>query len=192
MKVLGISGSHRKGNTDFLVKYALGKCEKSGLQTSFISLAEKDIGFCRDCDFCRKHDVCVIDDDLNPILEEMKKSDAIIVGSPVYFGGMTGKLKAVLDRTLPLRRQGLMLSKKIGGAISIGGSRNGGQELTIQNIHAWMLINEMIVVGDKGTAHFGGAVVGRNPGDAEKDEIGLKTVEGLAEKIVETLERLDK
>ncbi|MFC2154117.1 flavodoxin family protein [Candidatus Altiarchaeota archaeon] len=190
MKILGISGSHRKGNTDYLVKRALEKCKEAGVDTTYISLADKEIGFCMDCGFCKKEDRCTIDDDLNPILEDMKKADAIIIGSPVYFGQVSGKLKAVMDRTLPLRRQNLKLRGKFGGAITVGGSRNGGQEIVLQQIHAWMLIHEMIVVSDKSTAHFGGAVWGRNPGDAEKDEVGLKTVDNLAGKIVETLKKI--
>jgi hypothetical protein len=53
-----------------------------------------------------------------------------------------------------------------------------------------MLLNEMVVVSDKKTAHFGGIAVGREPGDALKDEAGVATVVNLSEKIVETLERL--
>ncbi len=189
MKILGISGSHRAGNTDDLVKRVLENCEKGGHETTFVSLAAKDIGYCSDCGHCKDDDSCVIDDDLNAILSAMQAADAIVVGSPVYFGGVTAKLKSVFDRTLPLRRQDCMLSGKIGGALAVGGSRNGGQELTIGNIHAWMLINGMVVVGDAGNPHFGGAAVGRNPGDALEDETGLSTVDGLAESISQALSK---
>lgn len=187
MKILGISGSHRAGNTDALVKRALAAIAASGHDTEFVSLAEKDIGYCTDCGHCKDDDSCIIDDDLNDILAAMKQADAIVVGSPVYFGGVTAKLKSVFDRTLPLRRQDCMLTGKIGGALAVGGSRNGGQELTIGNIHAWMFINGMVVVGDSGNPHFGGAAMGRNPGDALQDDTGLSTVDGLAESISRAL-----
>lgn len=175
--VLGISGSPRKGgNTEILVKHALEICKNDGLKTEFISLAEKKIyplGVGEDSEY----------DNASEILDSMKNSKAIIIGSPVYFGTVSANLKALFDRTLPLRRNNMQLRNKIGGAIAVGGSRNGGQELTIQTIHNFMLIHEMIVVSDRETAHFGGICVGRNPGDVLNDKEGLKTVENLAIKI---------
>lgn len=189
MKILGISGSHRnEGNTDLLVKKALEVCEKKGLETEFISLSNKKIEFCTHCDACKEPPhKCVINDDVFEILEKMKNSDAIILGSPTYFASVSGRLKALFDRTLPLRRNNLQLSGKLGGAIAIGGSRNGGQEFVAMQIHNWMLLHEMVVVSDKTTAHFGGIAVGRKPGDALEDKTGLQTVENLALKICETL-----
>jgi multimeric flavodoxin WrbA len=85
-----------------------------------------------------------------------------------------------------------MLKDKIGAAIAVGGSRNGGQEQVVEQIHSWMLIQEMTIVGDKKTAHFGGIAVARNLGDALKDEPGVETVVNTALKIAETLERIRK
>lgn len=189
MKILGISGSHRnEGNTDLLVKKALEVCKDNGHETEFISLSGSNIEFCTHCDACKEPPhKCVINDDVFEILEKMKNSDAIILGSPTYFASVSGRLKALFDRTLPLRRNNLQLSGKLGGAIAIGGSRNGGQEFVAMQIHNWMLLHEMVVVSDKTTAHFGGIAVGRKPGDALEDKTGLQTVENLALKICETL-----
>jgi multimeric flavodoxin WrbA len=79
-----------------------------------------------------------------------------------------------------------MLKNKVGGAVAIGGSRNGGQELTIQNIHAWMHIHGIIVVGDNN--HFGGIV--KAPFD--KDEEGVKTVKATAEKLCQVISLVKK
>ena len=189
MKVLGISGTHRaEGNTDLLVKKALEVCKDNGHETEFISLSNKKIEFCTHCDICKESPyTCSIADDVAEILEKMKNSNAIIIGSPTYFASVSGRLKALFDRTLPLRRNNLQLSGKPGGAIAIGGSRNGGQEFTTNQIRNWMLLHEMLVVADKATAHFGGIAVGRNPGDALEDETGLRTVENLALKICDVL-----
>jgi len=189
MKILGISGTHRaEGNTDLLVKRALEVCEKEGAETEFISLSNKKIEFCTHCDTCKESPhTCSIADDVAEILEKMKNSDAIVIGSPTYFASVSSRLKALFDRTLPLRRNNLQLSGKLGGAIAIGGSRNGGQEFTTNQIRNWMLLHEMLVVADKTTAHFGGIAVGRNPGDALEDETGLRTVENLALKICDVL-----
>lgn len=185
-------GSHRHGNTEQLVKKALEVCREKNLETEYVALADLKLEYCTDCGACKKTLTCPLKDDVMDILKKMINTDGIIIGSPTYFGGVSGKLKALFDRTLPLRRQGNLLKDKIGGAIAVGGSRNGGQENVIQQIHLWMLIQEMTVVGDKKTAHFGGIAVARNLGDALKDEAGVETVVNLALKVAETLERMKK
>lgn len=195
MKVLGISGSPRiDGNTSLLVKKALETCKDIGAETEYISLSGKQIQFCDNCDACTEKTgyKCPKKDDTAAILDAMKKADAIIIGSPTYFASISGQLKTLFDRTLPLRRNNLQLSGKTGGAITVGGSRNGGQENAVRDIHNWMLIHEMIIVSDKKTAHFGGIAVARNPGDALRDETGLATVENLALNIYETTEKMRK
>lgn len=166
MKILGISGSPRvDGNTSQLVKEALKTCSEKGANTQFISLAGKKIMFCDNCDTCAGGKTpCPKKDDTVPILDAMTQADAIIIGSPTYFGSVSGQLKTLFDRTIPLRKKNFTLSGKIGGAIAVGGSRNGGQENVVRDIQNWMLIHGMVVVADRETAHFGGIAVGRNPG----------------------------
>ena len=191
MRVLGLSGAHRLGgNTDQLVERVLSLCGKAGFETDFVTLADKDVGYCTVCNHCQEEFACSISDDVFGILVKMAAADAIIVGSPTYFASVSGRLKAFFDRTIPLRRNGFKLAGKIGGAVTVGGSRNGGQEHAISDMHDWMLLQELIVVSDKRTAHFGGITVGRSLGGALEDEEGLKTVDNLAEKIIETLGRL--
>jgi multimeric flavodoxin WrbA len=192
MKVLGLCGSHRSGNTELMVKKALDVCKSNGLETDLVALSGLEVGFCTDCGLCKKVFDCSIKDDVMGILKKMVDADALIVGSPTYFAGVSGRLKALFDRTLPLRRQGMMLKDKVGAALAVGGSRNGGQELVVQQIHSWMFLQEMAVVGDKKTAHFGGICVARNNGDVLKDEVGLETVVNTALKVVEALGRRAK
>ncbi len=179
MKIIGISGSPRKdGNTEILVRRALDICKLKGAEIEFISLAEKNIEF--------YSPVSTKNDDVPEIFERMKSADAIIIGSPTYFASVSAQLKALFDRSLPLRIENYKLSGKVGGAIAVGGSRNGGQEFVLREIQNWMLLQEMIIVADRKTAHFGGIAVGRNPGDVLNDDTGLKTVDNLAEKVFET------
>lgn len=193
MKILGISGSPRKeGNTSVLVKRALEICNEKGAETEFISLADKKILYCDYCDFCipKNNFQCPKKDDVPEILESMKSADSIIIGSPTYFSSVSGKLKSLFDRTLPLRRNGFQLSGRVGGAISVGGSRNGGQEFVIREIQNWMLLQEMVVVADKKTAHFGGIAVGRKLGEVLNDNTGIETVENLAANVFEITSRM--
>ncbi|MFH1403625.1 MAG: flavodoxin family protein [Candidatus Altiarchaeota archaeon] len=184
MKVLGINGSHRKdGNTSVMVCKALEVCVKNGLETEQVDLVDYDVRYCTVCDACRKEYACSQEDDGIGLLDRMRGADAIIIASPTYFGGVSGRLRTLFDRTLPLRRNGMMLSGKIGGALAVGGSRNGGQEYVIHQIHAAMLIHEMMIVGDSRTAHFGGIATAHAPGSVLDDDVGMTTVLNLAENI---------
>lgn len=188
MRVIGLNGSHRReGNTGIMLAAALEVCESNGFDVEQVDLVDKDIGYCTVCDACKKAYTCTVADDVIDVLDRLIAADGILVASPVYFGGVTGRLRAFYDRTLPARRNGMRLSGKVGAALSVGGSRNGGQEYAIHEIQKWMLIHEMTVVGDKQTAHFGGICTARNPGSVKDDAEGMKTVLNTAENLCERL-----
>lgn len=180
MNVLGISGSPRKrGNTTYAVKYALDFLKKEGFKTRFISLANKKIQPCTGCWKCEKDYSCWIEDSMNEILLSMRWADGIIIGSPVYFGLVSGQLKTMMDRTIVLRPNygdPLPLSGKIGGGIACGASRNGGQELTLQNIQTYFLQMNMKVISDGPNFCHSGATLFK---DAKEDVWGLETVKNL-------------
>lgn len=183
MKIVGVSGSPKKGgNTEQMLAAALQIAKDRGFDTEAVHLSGIDISACISCGICRTEKKCSINDDMTDIYPILEDADAIIVASPVYFGGMSGQLKCFLDRTLVLRRNGFLLKDVVGGAMAVGGSRNGGQEKTVQAIHDWMHIHGMIVVGDG--AHFGGIV--HQP--VMEDTIGLETVVATASKICDVLE----
>lgn len=185
MKITGISGSPNiGGNNERIIELALGIVKEKGYQAEKLFLSKLKVMPCTDCGNCKKAKECPIDDDMQEIYDKLEESDALIVSSPVFFGSVSAQLKALFDRTILLRRNGFLLKGKVGGAIATGGSRNGGQEFTINAIHAWMHIHGMLVVGD--SSHFGGIVV--KP--VESDEVGLKTVKDTVNMVCETLERL--
>jgi multimeric flavodoxin WrbA len=185
--VVGICGSPRKtGNTEFLLNEALSVAKERGFETERHLVSEISVDFCNDCGDCSKGKSCPKEDDMTEVLSSMQRADGIIIATPVYFGSVTAQLKAIFDRTIPLRRQGFRLKDKVGCAISVGGARNGGQEKALETVHAWMHIHGMIVVGDD--AHFGGIAV--RP--AAEDRIGRKTVVASANKLCDLLERLEK
>ncbi|MCD4845099.1 MAG: flavodoxin family protein [Methanosarcinales archaeon] len=185
MKIVGISGSPNSGgNNSRLIDRSLDIAEERGFTVEKISLAGTSISPCTDCGACREEKYCPFDDDMNRINDILESADGIIVSSPVFFGTLSGQLKTLFDRTLPLRRHGFLLKDKVGAAAAVGGSRNGGQEYTIWSIHAWMHIQGMIVVGDGN--HFGGIA----QKDVDSDNEGIKTLEDTANKLCDTLERL--
>jgi len=184
-RILGICGSPRAdGNTSYAVKRALEVAKAEGFEVEYVGLAGKRVHPCTGCWTCSGGKPCVFKDDMGPILESMLACDGMVVGTPVYFGMLSGQLKAMMDRTVPLRADygsPLPLAGKVGGAIACANSRNGGQETAIQNIHTYFLQMNMLAVSDgPDFCHAGGTVFGQRAAD---DEWGLRTVENLARNV---------
>jgi multimeric flavodoxin WrbA len=76
------------------------------------------------------------------------KVRGLIIGTPVYFGNMSSLCKAFLDRCIALYQPDFALSGKVAGVLACGGTRNGGQEVTIQAVQVSLLCQEMILVGN--------------------------------------------
>ncbi len=103
-KVLIISSSPRKnGNSQMLCeKFAEGASEK-GNSVDFARLLDLQIGYCRACDYCMKHDgVCVLNDDMEDLIERYKQADVVVLATPVYFYGISAPMKTFIDRMYPI------------------------------------------------------------------------------------------
>ncbi|MGI6008973.1 MAG: flavodoxin family protein [Methanomethylophilus sp.] len=101
-KVLILSGSPRKGgNSDMLCDEFKRGAEEAGNEVEKIRVAERKIGYCRACYYCRDHQgKCAIKDDMAEVLQKMIDADVIVLASPVYFYSIDAQLKAVIDRTV--------------------------------------------------------------------------------------------
>lgn len=147
MKVLGICGSPRKQATDHVLNEALTMLDEKGFETEFYSLRGKNISPCRHCDYCMKHKHCVVDDDMQDIYPLITEAEGIIMATPVYNGGLSAQLKAVMDRCRALGAVDFdFLRYKVGMAIAVGGDRIGGQELAIQQIMTFFILTGAIPV----------------------------------------------
>ena len=103
MQVIGFSGSPRKdANTDRLVRQVLAGAGAEGAETQFFRIADLSIKGCISCYYCRAHDTCAMKDDMQDIYKALHAADAVVVGSPVYMGQMSGQTKIFVDRLLPL------------------------------------------------------------------------------------------
>ena len=191
MKVVGICGSPRKNQS---TAYALGRALQAAsdvsdkIETQLIELAGLDIRGCIGCNRCMEELVCCLRDDFGRVLEALADDalGGLIVATPVYVGGMTSQCRAVLDRSVMLRRNGFRLRDVVGGALVTGGSRNGGQELVAQSIHAVFGIHDMVIVSDgQPTGHFGALLYTAGPGGVEADETGLATAVNLGRRVAE-------
>lgn len=103
MKAIAINGSPRKGwNTEKLLKEALRGAESVGAETKLVQLYDLNYTGCKSCFACKKQGAesyqCVIKDDLAPVIEEIFTADALFLGSPIYFGDITGQMVCFIER----------------------------------------------------------------------------------------------
>ncbi len=105
-KVIIISGSPRKGNSDMLCEQFAKGAREAGHEVEKIELRGKTIGFCTACYHCRDSGgKCCIKDDVPAIIDSMESADVIVLASPVYFYSVDAQLKAVIDRTVSRWRE---------------------------------------------------------------------------------------
>ena len=110
---------------------------------------------------------------------------AIIVGSPVYFSNMSSLCKAFLERCMVLRQDGFKLRNKVAGVVAVGGTRNGGQELTVQSIEAALMCQDMVVVGTGKPAGRAGATLWNVEESIDADTFGKDTARSLGQRVAE-------
>lgn len=189
MKVLTINGSPRKdGNTAGMLSAAEEELRREGIDVERVSLADVDIKPCDACEECHETPwSCPIDDDAVGVLKKMVGADAILIGSPVYFGGVTAQLKALFDRSA-IPYQGSELRDKIGGALSCGGARQGGQELTVNQIIVFFITHDM-QVANTGDGSYGAMGVANDKGEIAEDEEGLSSARSLGKRTAHLLKR---
>ncbi len=114
----------------------------------------------------------------------------VLVGSPVYMGLVSSPLKNLFERMVAFRQGGYPLGNKVGGAIAVGGGRNAGVELVLQQLVMFMLSQRMIVVGDGAPGdHWGGTIQSQGE-ELSKDEGSLNTVRGVGKRVAEIALRM--
>jgi len=189
MKVVAFNGSPRPdGNTSILLKHVLEPIRARGMQTEVLQLGGSNIHGCRACYACMRNrdGRCINDDDVaNELIVKMVEADGIILGSPTYFADLTPETKALMDRAgFVTRANGDLLRRKAGAAVIA--VRRAGEIHAFDSINHFFLISQMIVPGSS----YWNVGVGRDKGDVEKDEEGLKTMRVLGENMAWLLERL--
>ena len=187
-KVLAVNGSPRHdGNTAHMLGTVLEVCKNAGFETELYQAGGRTIKGCMACGGCKKTHIgkCVTDDWINELYPKMVEADAIIFGSPTYFFDLTPEIKAVIDRCgFIAGGAGKSLSRKIGTAVSAVRRAGGGS--TLDSMHHFFFINDMVVVGST----YLNMSLSRDIGDYEKDAEGIATMKRLGENIVWLLEKL--
>src|ERR1035437_10242023 len=187
MKVIAFNGSPRpNGNTSILLNHVLEPIKAKRIQTEVFQLGGSNIHGCRACSACRqeKNGRCIHDDDVvNECIAKMVEADGIILGSPTYFADITPETKALIDRAgFVSGANGGLLKRKVGAAVI--SARRAGEIHAFDSINHFFLISQMIVLG----SCYWNVGIGREKGDVEKDEEGLRTMRVLGENMAWLLE----
>lgn len=109
MHIYAINASPRKTwNTATLLQHALDGAKAAGgdkVHTALVHLYDYQYTGCKSCFACKRqggksYGRCALHDGISPILEQLSQADAIILGSPIYFGDVTGMLRSFEERLL--------------------------------------------------------------------------------------------
>lgn len=192
IELMGISGSPRKGATEYALKQGLeAAAEVPGIKTELVLLRNRTLKHCRHCDLCLREEsrYCLVYDENNSdIYEKFYAADAYLIGSPVYTMDISVHLSAFFSLLRPawnvLQEDPAFFWDKAGAAIATGGTRHGGQELTINTIHGFYHTHGINVIGGA-QAYNGGTIWSRDRKEqgAREDTEGLRTVRAIGQRL---------
>lgn len=107
VNVIAVNGSPRKKwNTAMMLEKALEGAASQGAETELIHLYDLDFKGCTSCFACKlkggkSYGTCAVRDELTPVLDRIHDdADALILGSPIYFGTVTGEMRSCMERLL--------------------------------------------------------------------------------------------
>jgi multimeric flavodoxin WrbA len=176
MKVLLINGSPRQnGNTATALAEVAKQLTQEGIDSEMVWIGNKPIRGCIACGQCKAKGLgkCVFDDDIcNHISAKFEESNALIVGSPVYYGQPNGALLSIIQRAF--YSNGANISGKPAASIAV--CRRGGATAVFESLNMPFQMMNMPVV----TSQYWNIVYGRAEGDAAMDTEGLQTMRTLA------------
>lgn len=177
MKALLINGSPREnGNTYIALKEIADRLTENGIESEIYWIGNKPVQGCISCNACTKKGFCVMGDQLyNDIHDKLKECDALIVGSPTYFGGPAGSLCALLDRIFYSCAKDL--ENKVWASAIV--CRRAGASAAFQRLNMYADMRNMI----HATSQYWNIAYGWKKGEASEDKEGLQTMRTLADNV---------
>lgn len=195
-RLLFVCGSPRNASTEHaLLAAAEGAEAVPDTTVEFLRLKGMMIAPCIGCNACVKKNqvACALyDDDMAGWNERFFQYDGYLIASPIYEMGITPQLSAFFSRFrgeyLNLKNDPLIRMYQPGAAMAVGGTRNGGQESTIQAIHGFYHTQGMPIVNG-GLGIYGGVSVwsrDRMAAGAAEDEQAMSNARFLGRKLAIT------
>ncbi len=188
-KIVALLGSPRaNGNSSAIAGRFMETAKKYGGETKTYSLNKMKFRGCQACMMCKeKLDRCALKDDLEPVLDEIRDADVLVLASPVYFADITAQMKMFIDRTYSYYVPDFMNNP-------VPGRLHPGKQLVFIQTQAQPeenFFNDIYpkyefffqFLGFKDN-HLIRAVGVNDEGDAEKQESIMKHAEDLAAKII--------
>ena len=186
MKVLLINGSPRKKGNTFLALSEVAKTlEAQGIEAEIVQIGNKPVRGCIACGQCQMKQLnrCVFDDDIcNRISEKLDTADALIVGSPVYYGQPNGSVLSLIQRMF--FSAGAKVQNKPAAAVCV--CRRGGATAAFETMNLPFQMMNMPVV----TSQYWNIVYGREEGQAALDTDGMQTMRTLANNMAWLLKKI--
>lgn len=189
MNVIAFNGSPRRdGNTSRLIRHVFGPLNDAGIETECVQVGGEPTHGCKACFRCftNRDGRCVqAGDRMNEWIAKMRQADGILLASPTYFADVTPELKALIDRAgFVAGANGNFLRRKVG--VAVVAVRRAGAIHVFDTINHFFLIREMIVPGSS----YWNVGMGREVGEVEQDEEGLRTMTRLGENLAWLLRRV--
>ena len=185
-KVLLVNGSPRPdGNTFCALQEIESQLKEHGLETEIFQIGTQPVRMCINCGGCRRNDGkgCVFDDDpCNELARKIADSDALIVGTPVYYGQPNGGILAVMQRLF--YSSGHLVQDKPAAAVAI--CRRGGATATLQTMNMMFEMMNMPVV----SSQYWNIAYGAGKGEAKLDTEGMQTMRTLGNNMAWLLEKI--
>jgi multimeric flavodoxin WrbA len=191
MKAVAVNGSVRKdGNTAILLNHVLAELAKEGIETSMVQLGGKRVGGCIACRKCfdNRDRLCAVRNDAaNEAIAAMADADAVVLGSPVYFADVSAGMKGLIERAGMVGiANGAMFRRKVGaGVVAV---RRGGAIHSFHSLNNFFFISQMVVPGSS----YWNVGIGREAGEVEGDEEGVRTMRVLGENMAWLLGRIHR
>ena len=174
MKTLLVNGSPRQnGNTSVALAEVAKTLEAEGIETDTFWIGAKPVRSCVACGKCRETGRCAFDDDAaNALAAKGAGADALVVGSPVYYGQPNGALLALLQRVC------FSASSAVSGkpVATVAVCRRGGATAAFQCLNMPFQMLNCTIVGSQ----YWNIAYGREPGEAVRDAEGMQTMRTLA------------
>lgn len=188
MKVVAINGSHRTdGNTFQAIKIMSDTLAERQVETEIIQLGSRPVRGCTGCNGCRKNasGECIYNDDLaNQAAAKMKAADGIILGAPVYYAGLAGDMKCLLDRVF--YSGSTDFARKVGAGLVV--ERRSGGVYSFDGLNHYFSITGMLIA----PSCYWNVLHGSEKGEIHKDLEGVDILRTVAANMAWLMEVLAK